>query len=75
MSEQRVKYYMVRSDDEVDDLYRVIWEGDRPARGQAWVRGKWIDDDTAIRDVIDLVAVDATEAEVNAVIASGWPSA
>lgn len=74
MSEKRMKYYVVRSEGEVSDLYRVIWQGEQSIEGQVWIDGEWSDDDAVIRDVIDLVAEDSTEAEVNALIAAGGPS-
>lgn len=70
-----MKYYVVRSEGEVSDLYRVIWRGEQSIEGQVWVDGEWSDDDAVIRDVIDLVAEDSTEAEVNALIAAGGTSA
>lgn len=74
MNEKRVKYYVVRSGGEVSDVYRVVWHGQQTMEGQVWVDGEWIDDDAVIRDVVDLVAEDSTEAEVNGLIAAGGPS-
>jgi hypothetical protein len=72
MSEQRVRYYVMRSSEtgSIIQLSRIIWDAEGEMQGQHWHAGEWVDDDGVIREVMDLMVDDATEEEVRQALAA-----